>query len=243
MPLHLGSIDIAVLLGAVALGAAVQGSIGFGFALVAAPVLALVAPRALPATLLILALPMTLAMAVRERRSIDVRGFGWITAGRLVGTAGGVWLLRAVPATSLSALFGALVLAAAAASVLGPAFELGTGTRFGAGIASGVMGTAAAVGGPPLALAYRDRPGPELRATLAVSFVIGLLLSLGALSAAGYVRGWHLQFAAWLLPALALGLMASGLAARWLDERWLRPAVLAFAAVSGAAAVAKGIAG
>ena len=230
-----------MLLAAVGVGAVIQGAIGFGYALVAAPVLALVLPTALPAALLFLAFPLTGFMAIRERRSIDSRGFLWITAGRVLGTGAGVALLELVPASSLSVLFGTLIVAAAALSALGPAFEAGTRTRFAAGVASGVMGTAAAVGGPALALVYQSRPGPELRSTLALSFVVGLILSLGALALAGEVAGWHVILAASLLPALLAGLAASRLAAGAVDRRWLRTAVLAFAGAAGLAAVVKGL--
>ena len=44
---------------AVAVGAVIQGSIGFGYAFVAVPTMALLYPEALPVTPLLLALPMT----------------------------------------------------------------------------------------------------------------------------------------------------------------------------------------
>lgn len=240
---HLSAGAMALAQAAVAAGAVVQGSVGFGFALVAVPALSLLRPEALPVTILFLALPMTSSMALRERRAIDVPGFLWITAGRVVGTAGGVSILVAVPAGSLAVLFGSLVLVAAAFSALLPGVELRGRTRLAAGVASGVMGTAGAVGGPPLALVYRDRPGPVLRSTLALSFFLGLLISLAALGIAGRIEGWQAVLALKLVPGLAAGLLASGLTGRFLDQRWVRPAVLTFAAASGAAAVVQGLAG
>ena len=81
---------VAVLAVAVAAGAVVQGSIGFGYALVAVPAMVLLFPWAVPVTPLLLALPMTLLMSAREWRSIDLGGFALITGGRLVGTVAGV---------------------------------------------------------------------------------------------------------------------------------------------------------
>jgi uncharacterized membrane protein YfcA len=63
---------VAVLAGAVAAGAVIQGSIGFGYALVAVPAMVLLLPWAVPVTPLFLALPMTLLMSAREWRSIDL---------------------------------------------------------------------------------------------------------------------------------------------------------------------------
>ncbi len=234
---------LVVALAAVGVGAIVQGSIGFGFSFVAAPVMALLIPAALPVTLLFLALPMTSLMAFRERRDIDVPGFAWITLGRALGTAGGAAVLVLVPADALSVLFGSLILVAVSMAAVGPAFEAGTQTRFLAGIASGVMGTAAAVGGPPVAIVYRHRPGPELRSTLALSFLVGLLMSLVALGLAGQVHPWHAVLAVQLVPALLAGLLVSRALVRVLDRAWLRPAVLAFAAAGGTAAVVRGLVG
>lgn len=235
--------QLAILAVAVAAGGVIQGSIGFGFALVAVPAMALVLPEALPATSLLIALPMTVVMALRERRSIDVQGFAWITGGRVLGTLAGVWLLAAVPTGSLSALLGGVIVAAAVISALGPEFEARRRTRFAAGVASGVMGTAGAVGGPALALVYQRQPGPVLRSTLAISFVVGVAMSLAALGVAGRVETWHGTLALELLPALVIGLAVSRITARYLDARWLRPVVLTFAASSGVYTLLRGLIG
>lgn len=70
----------------VVLGGLIHGSLGFGFAFAVAPALALVRPEAMPATIVILSMPMVALMALRERGSIDVHDFLWITAGRIPGT-------------------------------------------------------------------------------------------------------------------------------------------------------------
>jgi uncharacterized membrane protein YfcA len=243
VPGNLSGLELGLLLLSVAVGVTIQGSIGFGYALVSAPVLALALPEALPATFIILAFPLTTVMALRERHAIDVRGFAWITAGRVLGTAAGAAILVAVPSDSLSVLFGALIILAVGLSTLGPGVEARSRTRFVAGIASGTMGTAAAIGGPALALVYQGRPGPELRSTLALSFEAGQVLALGALMIAGQVHVWHLVLAAELLPAMALGLLVGPFVARRVDRRWLRPAVLAFAGTAGVAAIVKGLVG
>jgi uncharacterized membrane protein YfcA len=233
----LSVLDLSLLLAAVTLGVAIQGALGFGYALVAAPVMALVAPTALPTTLIFLALPLTAFMAARERHAVDWRGLGWILAGRVLGTAAGAALLLAVPSSSLSILFGSMIVVAVLLSALGPGLEAEPRTQFVGGVASGVMGTAAAIGGPALAVVYQRRSGPELRSTLALSFVVGLLLSLAALGVAGEVHGWQAVLALWLVPAMVVGIVLSPVLAARLDTRWLRPAVLAFAAVAGVAAI------
>jgi uncharacterized membrane protein YfcA len=233
--------ELAIALIAVCAGALVQGSIGFGLSLISVPAISLIEPGALPASILVLALPMTVWMALRERGHIDVRGFLQITFGRLFGTAAGVWVVASVSESRLSVVIGAAIVVAVGLSVLAPQFEAGNRTRVVAGVFSGLMGTAAAVGGPALALAYQKHPGSVLRSTLAVSFVAGSVVSLAALAIAGQVEGDDVLIAVSLVPGLAAGLF---LADRWrgrLDAGWLRPTVLSFAAIAGTAAIVKGL--
>ena len=224
---------VAVVVVAVAAGAVIQGSIGFGYALLAVPAMVLLLPWAVPVTPLFLALPMTLLMSVREWRSIDLSGFALITAGRLLGTVAGVVLLVLAPKGYLSIVTGLLILTVALGSFFKPSFEVNKRTRLAGGVSSGVVGTVAALGGTPLALVYQDRSGAELRSTLAISFVVGIAMSLVGLGLAGKVEGRHVVLALELLPGLLVGLWASRWVVKRLEERWLRPAVLIFAAVAG----------
>jgi hypothetical protein len=105
------------------------------------------------------------------------------------------------------------------------------------------MGTAAGIGGPPLALIFQSRSGPEIRATLAVAFVFGTTLSLLILALVGRLGTEHLLLALELLPVLLLGLWAANYMAGLLVGRWLRPAILLFAAAAGLAAVLLGLTG
>ena len=227
------AVTVVLALVAVAVGAVIQGSIGFGYAFVAVPAMALLYTEAVPVTPLLLALPMTVLMSAREWRYIDLSGFFLITGARVVGTAIGVGLLVFIPANYLSVLVGLLIVMAALMSFLSPTFEVNNKTRLAGGIASGVTSTTAAIGGAPLALIYQDRSGAELRSTLAISFVAGIVISLVGLALAGKIEGWHLVLALELLPGLLLGLWASRWVVEALDERWLRPAVLTFAAAAG----------
>ena len=224
---------VAIISLAVVIGAVIQGSLGFGYALVAVPAMVLLLPWAVPVTPLFLALPMTLLMSVREWPSIDLSGFALITAGRLLGTVAGVVLLVLAPKGYLSMVTGLLILTVALGSFLKPRFEVNKRTRLAGGVSSGVVGTVAALGGTPLALVYQDRSGAELRSTLAISFVVGIAMSLVGLGLAGKVEGRHVVLALELLPGLLVGLWASQWVAKRLDERWLRPTVLMLAAAAG----------
>lgn len=238
----LSLLEAVAVLGACFAGTLLQGALGFGFAFAAVPALLLVVPEGVPATSLLLAAPIVVTMGLRERHAIDVRGVAEMTAGRLPGTVAGAWLVSALGLATLTGVVGALLVLAVLMSVVTPAAQgRGPATRVLAGFASGVMGTAGAIGGPALGLAYQGRPGPELRASLAVAFGVGVVLSLLALWVTGEVGRTQLVLALELLPAVGLGLLASRFVAGRLDGRRLRPAVLAFAGVAGVAAIVRSL--
>ena len=217
----------------VAAGGLVQGSTGVGFALVVSPVLALLAPALLPGSVLILMLPLNAYVAWREREAIDRRGTAWITTGRCVGGVAGLAVLAMLPGNALRVFVGVATIATAFGSLAGGAFSLRVPLLVGAGVVTGVTETATGIGGPPMALVYQHQPGAVLRATLAVCFLIGQVVSLIMLAAVGRLSIAQVDAALWLMPALAAGALVS----RWLhgrvDGRPMRVAMLGFAMVSG----------
>ncbi len=138
----------------------------------------LIHPEAGPTTLRIITLPMVMAIALRERSSTNVRGFLLITTGRISGTLAGVLILVVVPASLLAVVLRLLILAGVIMSVIGTSFELRDRNQLLARLAPGSVGTAAGIGGPPVALVYQDRPGAELRSMLSLAFVVGVIMSL-----------------------------------------------------------------
>jgi uncharacterized protein len=230
-----------IALAAVTVGALVQGSVGFGANIVAVPVIAVLEPDALPATLALVVIPLVVVMVVRERHAVDRQGATWITIGRLPGTVLGAWVVAVISPDTLSVLLGAGVLLAVVMSTLTPTIPVNGVTAITAGFASGAMGTATSIGGPPLALLYQHHEGPVLRATLAVAFAVGTVLSLVGLAIAGAIEPWHLVLASALVPGLLAGLALSRLLIDRLDRAWLRPAVLAFAAATAVVAIIRAI--
>jgi uncharacterized membrane protein YfcA len=221
-----------IAIGAVAIGACIQGTLGFGLGLIAAPVLALVDKDLIPGPLLLIGVATTTTVFLRERGSVDWRGMKWAIVGRVAGTAVGAWAVVAfskdalIVALSLSVILGVIM------SVAGWNFRPTTTSLIGAGTLSGIMGTLTSIGGPPMALVYQKESAQRLRSTLAGFFLIGATLSLASLFAGGEF-GWHeLRLGVALIPGLVIGLGSSRRMARFLDNRYTRPAVLGFSALS-----------
>jgi len=169
----------------VALGALVQGTVGYGMALVAAPLLALVEPAYLPVPLILLTSAHALLAAVRDWRHADWTGIGWAMAGRLPGTGLGVLAVVALSPRVFALLVGLGVLICVLLSLLSWRPRPRPGSLLLAGLVSGAGGTAASIGGPPLALLYQEAAGPRVRGTIGGYFVLGSVISLAALAGAG----------------------------------------------------------
>ena len=241
MPLGVHGWELLGALTIVLLGGMVQGAIGFGLNLICVPVLAILVPGSIPGSMVVMSMPMTLTMLLREHHAIDWHGVRWIAFGRLPGTLVGVAVVSTVPNAELAIVVGVVILLGVVLSALHPGIPVNRGTGTGAGVIAGITGTAAGVDGPVLALLYQHQEPHTLRATLATCFLIGAAVSGVALAIAGELSVEQLEFTAILLPAMLVGLAVSGQLARRLRPHTLRPIVLTFAAVAGSLAIVRGL--
>lgn len=226
----LGALAVAGLI--VAAGAAVQGAVGIGMALLATPLLALVDPALVPAPMIMLATVHAVLAVARDGRHADWRGVGWAMLGRLPGTALGVLAVVVLSQRAFGMLVGLCVLAFAGLSLSTWRPRPKPGSLVAAGVVSGAGATAAGIGGPPIALLYQDVSGARVRGTIASYFVLGSVVSIAALASVGQVTAESMESAALLTPFLITGFVLSGPARRILDDGWTRPAVLTVAATS-----------
>ena len=223
---------ILVVLCSVA-GFTLQGAVGFGMGMLGSPLLLLIDSRFVPGPILASTMVFTGLLTLRERRAIDFGGVRWAMAGRFVGTFPAVAVLALVPAEQLSLVFGTVVLLAVVISVSGLHVEPRPATLLVGGALSGLMGTIAAVGGPPIALLYQHASGARVRGTLSSVFLVGTVLSLAALVLVGRFGRDELLLSLALLPGAAIGFLVSRRIAARLDRGYTRRAVLAVASVAG----------
>jgi uncharacterized membrane protein YfcA len=210
----------------------VQGTIGFGLAVVSVPILSLLDRDLAPVPQLLIALPLALAMVWREWRHLDLSGVGWVLAGRFPGAALGVILIKQFSDTALDVLIAGLVLAGVAIVASGVVIRLTPLSKLTAGVASGTMGLVASIGGPPLALLYRDVEGGRLRSSLNAVFAIGILFSISVRGATGEIAASDLKVAGFLIPAAFTGLWLSRFFTDRIEGTTLKNAVLAISALA-----------
>lgn len=232
-------VGFAVVAFAIFFASCMQASIGFGMGMLAAPIVALVDPSLVPGTLIMLAILVSTMVLVREGAALDLSGASWALAGRIPGTVLGALLLVSLPERGLALMLAFVVL-------------LGIGlTSFGwiplprrrnlmfAGAASGLLGTATSIGGPPMALVWQRNTGAKLRSTMSAFFLVGSLMSLAALAAAGAVDRHTAWLFVLLAPATVLGYVLSRFVNRVMDRQRLRSTAIIVSTIGAVVLVAQ----
>lgn len=226
---------------AILLGAVVQGAVGTGLALVSVPVLAWFAPELVPVGILVAAMPIAVTAAVRERAHMDVPAVGWALLGRLPGGLLGAVAVAMLPVRGLQALVATTVLLAVLTAVVTDARTVGQDPRRPrrstivlAGVVSGVGGTTSGIGGPPIAIVFRNVGGPAIRSTLSIVIVLGAVLSMLSLALVGEVTLPRLAAGAALIPLVMVGYAFAGHLRGRLDPAGVRVFVLVISSLAGA---------
>lgn len=223
--------------------AAVQGAVGIGFGLLSVPVLTLVDSSLTPVPQLVVGLPLAMIMFVGERHAIEWPAVGRVTLSRIPGIAVGVGLLAAVSQRWLDVLIGVTVLVAVLVIRSGVTIHRNRTSEVVAGAVSGATSTVSSIGGPPLALLYRNDNGPTVRANLAAIYVTGIIMVLIARSVTGYVSSEDLVISAWLLPAMGAGYLLARRVRGRFDGELLKNSILALSAISALGLLVRTFAG
>lgn len=206
---------------------------GFGMGILAAPILALIDPRLVPAPVLLSTLVLTSLLAIRDRHAIDFGGLRWAVTGRVMGTVVAATVFVALPEDQMVFLFGSLVLLGVGMSVSGLRVLPFRSSLLIAGVLSGLMGTVASIGGPPMALLYQDARGDRLRGTMSGFFWIGTIVSLVALRLIGRFGAEEISLALVMLPGVLIGFFVSRRTTAFVDRGYTRYVVLTVAGVTG----------
>jgi uncharacterized membrane protein YfcA len=238
------SLGLVLLLGtAVLCGAVVQGSVGFGIVVVAAPFVIWLAPGLMPGSMLVCGFAMPLMQLATRWGDIDWPNLRAALGGRLLLTPLGVWVVAISSPRLIAGLVGLLVLVVAVASAYAPAFEARPRNIFVAGMLTGISGTSAAVGGPFVAMTLQHEDPGAIRATLAAFFTVGSFASLTGLAVAHELPAEQLVWGAIFVPFLAAGYVLSGPVVRRLDDGRLRSGMLVFCVLAGLLIILRALVG
>ena len=231
-------VTLLVAFGILLLAAVTQAATGFGFALVAIPLLTVATdPRTAVVGGGLAGIVVCVGVAVRERAHTQWRTAGVLVAAAIAGMPFGLLLLRTAPERLLTVLI--------AVSALGCTLMVWRQVRLvnpgwlaicGIGLAAGALSTSTGTNGPPLVAAFQAmRYDPRtFRATIAAVFAGTSVISIAGFLLTGLITWAASSVALVGLPAVALGWLAGDrLFARIATDRF-RVFVLASLVVSSA---------
>ncbi|MFM8564180.1 MAG: sulfite exporter TauE/SafE family protein [Acidimicrobiia bacterium] len=218
------------------IGSSVQGSLGFGLGMLTSPLFAMVDHSFVPVAMMLAVVPLTFGVAIRDRAHIDASGFKWAILGRFPGVFIGLVALRAMNEDLLAYAVASSVAVAVIISVVtarrGQVVPTNATTLTSAGFASGFMGTVTSIGGPPMALVYKDGDPRTVRATIAAFFSIGVVITVTGFVISGEIGRHELALTAVILPGVLAGLPLSSVLARHISPAVMRPLILVMCAVA-----------
>lgn len=214
------------------LGCWLQSAVGFGMAVVAAPVIVLIRPEWVPFVLVITALPLCLINTWNQREGLRPRVMIVPMLTRIPGTVIGTWILLHLNTVWLQIAVSVSVLLAVLVSVRSVHFET-TPYRLGwAGAVGGFMGTTTSIGGPPMALVMQHGSPLSVRANLSLYFSFSVLTSIVAYAVAGMLDSHILLVSLSFLPCPLLGFALGVRSRAYVDKGKFRHALLGICSLS-----------
>lgn len=222
-------------------GAFVQSALGFGMAVVAAPFIVVFAPDLIPGALLVTSFSLPVVQLLHAPFDVAWRSLSWALLGRLVLTPVGVAVVAVLSVDAISVIAAVLILVTVAASLTTVEVRNTPANSVVAGAIAGVSGTATSIGGPFLALVLQHERPERLRATLAMFFLVGAVMSTASLAFAGEFTLHQLRAGLAWVPFILLGYaVAAPLRAR-IHRDALRRLVLGFCVVAGVSIIARAL--
>ena len=196
----------------------VRSALGFGEALVAVPLLALVIPITVAAPVAVLvSITVAAIVMLQDWRHVQVRSALRLVVATLLGIPLGLLLLTHAPESIVKAVLALVIVGFSVWAMLRPAASLGSDRwAWPFGFAAGVLGGAYGMNGPPLAIygALRRWTPAQFRATLQGYFLPASLIGLCGYWAAGLWTPPVTRFYVLSLPVVLIATLLGGWANR-----------------------------
>jgi uncharacterized protein len=225
---------VAAVCGIVLAASVLQRTVGFGFALLAVPLLTFAVPAKAAVVITLIDGTVTSAwMLLHLHGDVVPEATRRLGVGAVLGAPFGVLVLWVISPDALRLLVGATTCVAAAwiigSSRLG-SVDVAPAPRWRGvllGFVSGVLSTSVATNGPPVVYELRRRGlhGDGFRATVSAVFLIADTVGIPLLAGAGLVTSTVLALAAVSLVPCVLGIVVGS----WISRR-MEPAHFVWAA-------------
>ena len=242
---------VAAVCGIVFVASVLQRTVGFGFALLAVPLLTFAVPAKSAVVIALIDGTATgMWMLLHLRRQVEPEATRRLGIGAVLGAPVGVLVLLVIAPDALRLVVG-ITTCVAAVWIIGSSRSGGVDVApaprwrtVSLGFVSGLLSTSVATNGPPVVYELRRRGlhGDRFRATVSAVFLIADLVGIPLLAGAGLITSSVL-----VLSAISLVPCVAGIAVGSWVSRQMEPAHFVWAAdllllVTGVATIARALA-
>lgn len=220
----------------VVVAAAAQAVSGFGFALIATPVVAiLIGPKAAVVGLTIVGVVLVAQLSLRSRGHVDGRTVLVVTVAAVLGMPLGLLVLDRTDDRALTTIIAMVVIGFAILLWRGLRLPAGRSTDAIAGFTAGILSTSTGTSGPPIVIALSsDEMTPAaFRGTISAIFLVQGTVALVAFGLGGRITSDALSVALAGLPGLILGSYLGEHGFRRLEAERFRSVVFGMLLLSG----------
>ena len=225
---------------------ATQSLTGFGFGLVAIPLLALViSPKLAPPVVLVCGIVLNMLILRRAYVAVQPKRIGLLTLAGILGVPFGTWVLANWDVESLRIYIGIITCTAAAFFLIGIRHEVRNEQLVSApvGFVSGVMQGSINMAGPPVILFFANQglPRQVFRANIIAYFFMLQIVSVPLLVANGIMDLEAFMSGVILLPALIAGGLAGTAFSDRVDDALVRKITLVIVSFAGIVSILNGL--
>jgi uncharacterized protein len=213
-----------LVLAVIGLATLIRSAFGFGEALVAVPLLALLIPVEVAAPVAVLAsITVAALILLQDWRHVHLGGTLRLVLSTFVGIPFGLLLLTKVPGPLVKAILAIVIIAFATYRLLGPDGPVLKNDRLAwmFGFVAGVLGGAYGMNGPPLAIygTLRRWSREQFRATLQGYFFPASMVGMAGYWLAGLWVHSVTRYYLFSVPVLLLATLSGRVLSRRLDAR------------------------
>jgi uncharacterized membrane protein YfcA len=223
-----------------------QSLTGFGFGLVAIPLLTLfMSPKLAPPVVLLDGLVLNLLIMRRAYPAVTPNRIWLLTLAGLCGVPIGVWILANWDVDALRIYIGVMTCLAAGLFLKGFHHEIRNekAASVPIGFVSGIMSGSINMSGPPIILFFANQnlPRQVFRANIVAYFIFLQLAGIPLMIASGLMNLDAAATSGLLLPALILGGLVGASFADKVDDLFVRRVTLIVVSLAGLLSVLNGV--
>jgi len=229
-----------VVFGVVAVASAAQAVSGFGFALLATPLVAVLAgPKAAVVGLTMIGILLVAQLSLRGRGHVDRPTVLVVTVAAIAGMPLGLLVLTHANDRVLTVAIAVAVIGFSFLLWRGARFPAGRGTDVAAGFTAGILSTSTGTSGPPIviALSAKELSPAVFRATISAIFLVQGSAALVLFAVGGQITRDGVSVALAGLPGVITGSIVGERGFRRLDTPAFRRVVLGMLFTSGVVAL------